>query len=278
MRRKDFSTALGLLSGVLVITLSLIWGQKDIGKTFMLFFDVPSIFIVIFGSFSSIIISFKWETVKNIPNVLKTAFMSKEESKIDIIRMFIDLSKQARREGLLSLENEIDKINDNYIKSGVQMIIDGFEEDSIQKTMELAMDKTEERHKKYVQVFRMWANLAPSYGMLGTFIGLILMMANFKDMSRFSSAFATVLVTSFYGAVLSNLVFAPLANKLDIKNSDELNKMELVLEGIMDIHSGVNPRIMEENLKTFLSAKEKKEYELSNGQRNQEEAVIRNAA
>ncbi len=278
MRRKDFSTALGLLSGVLVITLSLIWGQKDIGKTFMLFFDVPSIFIVIFGSFSSIIISFKWETVKNIPNVLKTAFMSKEESKIDIIRMFIDLSKQARREGLLSLENEIDKINDNYIKSGVQMIIDGFEEDSIQKTMELAMDKTEERHKKYVQVFRMWANLAPSYGMLGTFIGLILMMANFKDMSRFSSAFATVLVTSFYGAVLSNLVFATLANKLDIKNSDELNKMELVLEGIMDIHSGVNPRIMEENLKTFLSAKEKKEYELSNGQRNQEEAVIRNAA
>lgn len=279
MKKRDFSTGFGLLSGVVVIAISLLWGQNNISKTLRLFIDIPSIFIVMLGSFSSIIISFQWDTIKDIPTILNNAFVKKQKSKIELIVFFVDFAKLARREGLLSLENEISNIDDNYIKMGIQMVVDGFEEETIKNIMENEMDKTNGRHKRSIQVFRMWANLAPSYGMLGTFIGLILMMSNFKDMSKFGSAFATVLVTSFYGAILSNLVFAPLANKLDIKNMDELDRMELILEGIINIQSGTNPRIMEEDLKTFLSNKDKIKYDqIASTRENREKGVIDHAA
>lgn len=279
MKKRDFTTGIGLLSGVAVIAVSLLWGQNNIGKTLKLFLDIPSIFIVMCGSFCSIIISFQGDTIKEIPTILKNAFIKKEKSKIELISFFVDFAKLARREGLLSLENEISGIDDNYIKMGVQMVVDGFEEETIKNIMENEMDKTNTRHKRSIQVFKMWANLAPSYGMLGTFIGLILMMSNFKDMSKFGSAFATVLVTSFYGAILSNLVFAPLANKLDIKNMDELDRMELILEGIINIQSGTNPRIMEEDLKTFLSTKEKIEYDqIASAHEDREKGAVNHAA
>lgn len=278
MKRRDFSTFMGLLSGVVVIGISLIWGQNNIPKTLLLFINIPSIFIVIFGSFSAIIVAFQWDTVRSLPSILKNAFVNKGHPKIDIIRLFIDLETQARKDGLLSLEEAIDIIEDDYIKLGLHMTVDGFDEESIRNTMELGMDRLEERHKKSIQLFRMWANLAPSFGMLGTFIGLILMMSNFQDMSKFSSAFATVLVTSFYGAVLSNLVFAPLANKLDIKNQEELSRLEMIYEGTIAIHSGINPRVLEDKLKLYLSTKEKIKYDLEYNESNNGKSVINDAA
>lgn len=278
MQKKDPTTYTGLILGTIVILISLIWGQNDIGKTLRLFYDIPSIFIVIFGSLSAIIVSFQWETIKSIPSILKNAFVTRKESKVEILTIFVVLSKKARKEGLLALEDEVDKIDNKYMKSGLHMIIDGFEQDKVDHIFELEMDELEKRHKKCIQVFKMWANLAPSFGMLGTFIGLILMMANLQDMSKFASGFATVLVTSFYGAILSNLVFAPLANKLDIKNQEEINIMDMVLEGLDSICSGANPRVMEENLKAFLSDKEKLEYELSSSLKAQQEEVVKDAA
>lgn len=279
MKRRDFSTSLGLLSGVTVIAISLFWGQENLAKTLLLFLDIPSIFIVVFGSFSAIIVAFQWDTIKSIPSILHNAFLNKGHPKIEIIRLFLDLAAKTRKEGLLSLEDDIDKISDDYIKLGLQMTVDGFEEDIIYDTMELGMDKLEARHKKSIQVFRMEANLAPSFGMLGTFIGLILMMSNFQDMSKFSSAFATVLVTSFYGAILSNLVFAPLANKLDIKNQEEIDRLEMIREATIALHNGLNPKVLEDNLKLYLSTKEKVKYDqLYNRSEEAEKKVINNAA
>jgi Flagellar motor component len=279
MKKRDFSTAMGLISGISVIAISLFWGQNNITKTLLLFIDIPSIFIVIFGSFSAIIVAFQWDVIRSIPSVLHNAFLNKGQPKIEIIRLFIDLVNTERKNGLLSIEEQIDIIDDDFIKLGLHMAVDGCDEETMTATMELGMDKIEERHKKFIQVFRMEANLAPSFGMLGTFIGLILMMSNFQDMSKFSSAFATVLVTSFYGAVLSNLVFAPLANKLDLKNQEELSRLEMIMEGSLALRNGVSPRVLEDNLKLYLSTREKKKYDsIYKADHDNENKVINSAA
>lgn len=285
-KRHDHSTAFGLICGLIVILSSSIWGQTDgskILKTLKLFWDVPSIFIVICGSFCAIVVSFEWKTVASVPSILKNAFLHKQLSKKQIIELFVKLSDQARRSGILSLENNLNEIHDSFMKSGVQMVVDGFDEKAIRNIQTLKVDKLNERHKNCIQLFRMWANLAPSFGMLGTFMGLIEMMDNFKDMSKFGSAFATVLVTSFYGVILANLVFGPLANKLDIKNAEEENRMEMILEGTIGISAEINPRVMEDKLKAFLSPAERLSYELVNIQnikdaRDEDEKVKKDVA
>lgn len=262
MRKHDHSTAFGLICGAMVIAISAIWGKKDIRSALLLFYDVPSIFIVLGGSLCAIVVAFQWDTLKSVPSILKNAFLDKQLPKKKTIELFVELSKQARRSGILSLENSMEKITDKYTKSGIMLVIDGTNEETLRRIKTLEIENTAERHKKCIQLFRLWANLAPSFGMLGTFMGLIQMMGNFQDMSKFSAAFATVLVTSFYGVILANLVFSPLANKLDIKNSEEINRMQMVLEGIIGIQTGISPRIMEDNLKAFLSPSEKLGYEL----------------
>ena len=278
MRRKDRSTAFGLMCGLLVILWSAVWGQKDIGHALLLLWDIPSVFIVMCGSFCAIVVAFQWETVKSVPHILKNAFLNKEIPKKELIKLFVDMSIKARREGLLVLEDEIESIQDESLKTGLQMVIDGFDEDKIRSIKELEIEKTVERHKKCIQLFRMWANLAPSFGMMGTFLGLIQMMANFSDMSKFASAFATVLVTSFYGVILANLVFAPLANKLDIKNSEETNRLEMMIEGLLGIQSGVNARVLADSLKAFLSPTEKLEFEMKELKQKEGDKVIDDAA
>ncbi|HCB91328.1 MAG TPA: motility protein A [Ruminococcaceae bacterium] len=265
MKKHDISTAFGLICGFLVIMESAVWGQTNpstILKSLKLFWDVPSIFIVIGGSLCAIVVSFEWKTVRSVPSILKNAFLQKQMSKKELVKLFIKLSDQSKRSGVLSLESSLDGIHDPYLKSGLQMAIDGFDEASIRKIQTLKIEKMTERHKNCIQLFRLWANLAPSFGMLGTFMGLIEMMDNFTDLSRFGSAFATVLVTSFYGVILANLVFTPLANKLDIKNSAEVNRMEMILEGVVGISAEVNPRVMEDKLIAFLSPSERLEFEL----------------
>jgi chemotaxis protein MotA len=262
MKKHDHCTAFGLICGFMVIMASAIWGKKDIWGNLVLFYDVPSIFIVICGSFCAIVVSFEWETIKSVPFILKNAFITKQLSKKELLKMFVDFSKEARRAGILSLEDSVVKVKDQFLKSGMMLIVDGSDEETVRRIKTLEIEKTVERHKKCIQLFRMWANLAPSFGMLGTFMGLIQMMGNFSDMSKFSSAFATVLVTSFYGVILANLVFSPLANKLDIRNSEEVNRMEMMLEGIIGIRSGLSPRVIQDNLKVFLSPAEQLEVEL----------------
>lgn len=264
MKKHDHCTAFGLICGIMVIAISAIWGKKDIWGSLILFYDVPSIFIVMCGSFCAVIVSFQWDTIKSVPSILKNAFLNKQLSKKEIVTLFVDYSKEARRAGILALEDSVNKVHDSYLKSGMLLVIDGADEETVRRIKTLEIEKTIERHKKCIQLFRLWANLAPSFGMLGTFMGLIQMMGNFSDMSKFSSAFATVLVTSFYGVILANLVFSPLANKLDIKNSEETNRMEMILEGIIGIRSGLSPRVMQDNLKAFLSPSEKLDIELIN--------------
>ena len=171
------------------------------------------------------------------------------------------LSKKARREGLLSLEKEIDDVEDEFFKSGIQMVIDGFEPDAIRDIMESEIDEMEDRHQSAISIFKMWAGLAPAYGMIGTLIGLIQMLKNMQqDQNSIGPSMAVALITSFYGAVMSNFLFNPIATKLEFKSNQESKMRQMMVEGILSIQSGVNPRIVEEKLKTFLSPEERSVY------------------
>lgn len=265
MKKKfDFTTLVGLIFGVVVVCMSIVWGKWDaMGANLKKFYDVPSIFICVAGPFAAILVAFEWSTIISVPSVLKNAFLCKEIPKTEIMKLFVRLSKKSRREGLLSLENSMDEVKDRYMRTGLQMVVDGLNDEMIRDVLGLEIDKTNERHKKCIQLFRMWANLAPSLGMLGTFIGLVQMMSTFNDIDKFGEAFATVVVTSFYGVVLANLFLGPLANKLDIKNQNEVNRMEMILEGIVSLSKGLNPNFLEDNLKPFLSPDERLKYEVT---------------
>lgn len=259
MKKRDISTSIGLVLGVIAIVIGMaIDGGKIKMEGLKLFWDLPSVFITVFGSFCSVMLAFPMNSIKNLPITMKNAFIDKQVQTHEIIGRFVELSKKARKEGLLSLENEIENIDDDFIKSGVQMVVDGIEPETIREIMELEIDEMQRRHLSGINILKGWAGYAPAYGMIGTLIGLVQMLASLDDPSKLGPGMAKAIITSFYGSVMANFIFGPLAGKLEIKSEEESNRREMMLEGILSIQSGVNPRIIEDKLKTYMTPSERK--------------------
>ncbi|TDT50603.1 motility protein A [Fonticella tunisiensis] len=268
MNKKDFSTVVGIVLGAVAIILGMTFSNGKLNFSGLrLFWDPPSIFITVFGSFFTLFIAYPLSTLKKLPATLKNAFLEKQASASEIIERFTLLSKKARREGLLSLEDQIESIEDEFLRNGIQMVVDGIEPETIREILELEISEMEKRHQNGIAVLKTWANLAPAYGMIGTLIGLIQMLAQLQDQSKLGPAMAVSLITSFYGAVMANFIFTPLANKLEDKSAQEADRREMMLEGILAIQSGVNPRIVGDKLRTYLSPAErlKMSYESTSG-------------
>ncbi|MCI5726310.1 MAG: MotA/TolQ/ExbB proton channel family protein [Clostridium sp.] len=264
MKKLDILTPVGLLGGIVL----LLWGMmSDIGL--MIFFDVPSLLITLGGSFAAVLITITMSDLKKIVAVLMQAMKESAASKVDMIQQFSSLSKRARREGLLSLEDEISNLDDAFLKKGLQMVVDGIEPETIREILELEISQMEDRHTAGAFIFATWASYAPAFGMLGTLIGLIQMLADLSDVSLIASGMAKALITTFYGSLIANLFCSPLAANLAKKSEAESKNREMMLEGILAIQSGVNPRIVEEKLVTYLNPKEKEEY-MSNNSENAE--------
>lgn len=255
MKKSDSLTLIGLLSGIGV----LLWGMMS-GSSLMIFWDFASVLITIAASFAAILITFSIDEVKNMGKLLVQAFSKKEMSSSKIIQQFSDLSKKARREGLLSLEDDINEIDDTFLKRGLQMVVDGIEPETIKEILELEIEAMEARHAKGSSIFQTWGAYAPGYGMLGTLIGLIQMLTNLTDSSTIAAGMGKALITTFYGSLLANLFCLPIAANLKLKSELEVGAREMIVEGILAIQSGVNPRIVEEKLMTYLSPKERLEY------------------
>lgn len=258
MKKKDTATYFGVFVGILAIIIGM---ALDSGKIKLgglrLFWDLPSIFITVGGSFCSLAIAFPMSDIRRLPITLKNAFIDRQLPGKDIIQKFVELSKKARREGLLSLENEVETINEDFIKSGIQMVVDGIEPETIRDIMELEIGEMEKRHVMGINILKAWAGYAPAYGMIGTLIGLVQMLANLNDPSKLGPGMSTAIITSFYGSVMANFIFGPLANKLEIKSGEEAGRREMMLEGVLALQAGVNPRIIEDKLKAYLPPKER---------------------
>lgn len=256
MKKQDMLTIVGLLAGTILV----FWGMTAGGANLKIFFDPASIAITVGGSFASLLIAYPISAMKRVTKVIIQSFKENTMSSTEIINSFTNLSKKARREGLLSLEDEMAQLTNEFLKKGLQMVVDGLEPETIKEIMELEIEEMERRHTDGANMLKAWAAYAPAFGMIGTLIGLIQMLANLSDSSALASGMGKALITTFYGALLANLVLVPLAQNLNYKSSIEVNNREMMLEGILAIQSGVNPRIVEEKLTSYLSPFERNKF------------------
>lgn len=257
MRKRDFLTPFGITLGFVMIMLAIIENSGTEGATS--FFDVASIFIVIGGLCASMLITFKREQLRMAGRIVNEAFHKNDMQLPFLIRLFVKLSERARREGLLALENELDEIDDPFIQKGLLLAVDGIEPDVIVDIMNAEITAMEDRHYKGRVLFEKAAEYAPAWGMIGTLIGLVLMLNTLADPSALGPSMAVALLTTLYGTVLANLFFTPMANKLEAKTEEEVFTKQIIIEGIIGVQSGQNSRILEEKLIAFLSAEQRAE-------------------
>lgn len=255
MRKRDILTPIGITLGFIMIGMAIV---SNSGRTGLAaFIDVTSILIVIGGLVASLLINFKQEQIKLAGNVLKESFYKNNQRLPELIDLFIRLSERARREGILALENELDDVDDAFIKKGVLLAVDGIEPEVINHIMNAEITAMEERHYKGRIIIEKAGEYAPAWGMIGTLIGLVLMLGRLDDPSTLGPNMAVALLTTLYGTVIANLVFIPMASKLEIKTEEEVFIKQIIIEGVIGVQSGQNPRILEEKLGAFLSADSK---------------------
>ena len=255
MKKSDSLTAIGLAVGAGMLLFSMMSGSS-----LVIFFDAASIMITVGGSFCALLISYSMDEIKKVMPLLSEAFKEKSFSGVEVIKIFTSLSRKARREGLLSLEDEIIQIEDEFLKKGLQMVIDGIEPETIKEILELEVDEMAMRHTAGANVFQTWGAYAPGFGMIGTLIGLIQMMQNLSDAATIAIGMGKALLTTLYGSLLANLFCQPIAANLRNKSEKEVAMRSMVVEGILAIQSGVNPRIVEEKLLTYISPGERAAY------------------
>jgi chemotaxis protein MotA len=255
----DIASLTGILLGMTAIIAPIAMGSNPLG-----FVDVKSIAVTFGGGLASTITSYKIEELKILLAVLKKAFVGQTSNPSKTIKLLVDMAQKARREGLLSLEDEISNVSDTFIKDAVQQIVDGVDPELFIETVELELSNMKMRHDKGSGILKTMASLFPAWGMLGTLIGLVQLLGSLDDPAQIGPAMAVALVTTLYGSILANYVCIPLANKLTLKSKEEIHEKNMIIEGVLSIQSGENPRILENKLKTFLSPEEKIAYDTQN--------------
>ncbi|HQA58684.1 MAG TPA: motility protein A [Acetivibrio sp.] len=275
----DLATLIGIIAGIVCIVASIMTGGS-----LWSFWDISSVYITVGGGICATLISYKIGEFAKIMKVAVKVLVGKESRPQDTIKMLVELSVKARREGLLSLEAEQENIKDEFLKQSLQLVVDGVEPEVIVDSMDLELENMKSRHDKGAGMFKTMAAQFPAWGMIGTLIGLIQLLDQLDDPSAIGPAMAVALITTFYGSVLANFICNPIATKLALKSKEEIQEKKMIIEGVLSIQSGENPRILEHKLKTFLSPKQKQDYESQSGkdavdsQRAEDSEKVRNAA
>ncbi|MFA5523324.1 MAG: MotA/TolQ/ExbB proton channel family protein [Tissierellales bacterium] len=251
----DIATIIGFI-GAIGFT---VWGIMDSGNIGN-FYDGPSIIITLGGTVAATFIAYPLKKILGAFKAVKKAFSLQDLAPAGVISQLIELSNLARREGLLALEESGGKINDEFLKKGIMLIVDGTDPELVRNILETELNFLEDRHGEGQGVFEAMGSYSPAFGMIGTLIGLVNMLKDMEDVASVGPNMSVALITTFYGSVLANAVFIPLANKLKGKSSDEILVKELIIEGLLSIQAGENPRIIEEKLKTFLPPDIRKIY------------------
>lgn len=248
----DLASLLGLVICITLVIIAIISGDQ--GPSALLnFADSQSVLITLGGSFCAVLAS---NTLKDYIGGFKSftlVFKTPSINTPGIIKKIIDLSNVARKEGLLSLEEAAGDLDDEFLKKGILLIVDGTDPDLVRAIMETELVSIEGRHKKKIAFWESIAAMGPAWGMIGTLIGLINMLQNMDDASAIGPAMSVALITTLYGSMLANWICTPVANKLKVNNEEEMMVKEIMIEGLLSIQAGENPRVIEEKLKSFLA-------------------------
>jgi len=244
----DIATIVGIILGF-----ALILGAIVAGGGWQTFVNIPSLAITIGGMLCATLIHFSLGQFLSIFSVVKKTVLSKIPSQAELIQQMVNYAAINRRDGALALEEEIHKVDDLFLIKGLQMLIDGQEQDNIRDLMSLEIESVKNRHSTGKKILEFMGAAAPAFGMIGTLIGLIQMLRNLDSPDSIGSGMATALLTTFYGAFSANLIFLPLAGKLGLYSKAETTSMEMITEGVCSIAGGENPSVAREKLQAFVS-------------------------
>lgn len=250
--KRNTLPLIGVVVGVTLIVVS-IMSSGPLGR----FIDGPSFIITFFGSLCALLISFPLKTLMKIPALLKKLMLMPDDDRVSLIETIIDISKKMRSQGVLSIESDIEEIDNEILRYGLEMVVDGKDRETIKEILEVELEQTEDRHSIGQEVFNKWGEYAPAFGMIGTLIGLIAMLGDLEDPSTIGVGMATALLTTLYGAFLANMIFLPIAKNLEVQTTNEIKTYEMVIEGVLALQEGQNPRVLEQKLSSFISKTEK---------------------
>ncbi len=247
----DIASILGLLLclGMCIYGIIDNAGAENFGR----YMDLPSAIITFGGSFFAVMAA---NSMKDYIGGLKSFTLVFKAPVLDaraMIQKIIDLSNVARKEGLLSLEEAAGDLEDEFMKKGILLIVDGTDPDLVRGILETELVSIEDRHKKKISFWEDLGSMGPAWGMIGTLVGLVNMLYEMDDPSNIGPSMAVALITTLYGSLLANWICAPVAGKLKVNNANEIMMKEIMIEGLLSIQAGENPRVIEEKLKSFLS-------------------------
>jgi len=246
----DLATLLGLLGAIGIVLAAMLFGGSA-----LVFVNVPSLLIVLGGTFAVVMIKFSMSQFFGAFKVAARAFVFKLDSPEDLIEQIVNLSGIARKEGMLALEEE--EIENEFLDQGIKMLIDGNSHEVISTVMKKDLQQTLDHHTWGAKVFSATGDVAPAMGMIGTLIGLVQMLSAMDDPKSIGPAMAVALLTTLYGAMLANMVALPIADKLTLRKKDESKIKSMCIDGVLAIQEGQNPRIVESMLKTYLEPKQR---------------------
>ena len=252
----DLASIIGLIACFVLIIFGIVTGDQGVAALWN-FLDAPSALITFGGSFGCILASYSMSDffggLKSIRLIFKVPALDTPE----IIRKIIELSNVARKEGLLSLEEAAGDLDDIFLKKGILLIVDGTDPELVRAIMETELTSIEGRHKAKIGFWQDVGSMGPAWGMIGTLIGLVNMLQALDDPSSIGPNMAVALITTLYGSLLANWICAPVASKLKSNNDAEVMIKEIMIEGLLSIQAGENPRVIEEKLKSFLAPKDR---------------------
>lgn len=246
----DLASVFGLIGGIGVMLFTILLSGSLSG-----YVDTTSIICTFGGTISITIMAFPMKKLIEGLQSLKHVFVYKEMDAEGVLKSIIDLANVARKEGLLALEEAAQQLKDDFLQKGILLIVDGTDPELVRNILETELAFIEDRHKGNQSVFEFMGAMGPGFGMLGTLIGLINMLANLSDPSTLGPNMAVAIVTTLYGSLIANVFCNPVVNKLKIRSAQESLLKEVMLEGMLSIQAGENPRIIEEKLKAFMSPK-----------------------
>ncbi len=244
----DKGTIIGIVSGLGLTAVSMLMGG-GIGP----FIDIPSLVMVVGGTIAATLVNFKFEDVMGLGKVFKKVMNEEAMTPEKYIEQIVSISKKARTNGLLAIEEDLDKVDQDFMKITLQHVVNGTESEDLTNIMEAELAIMAERHKIGQKVFMAMATYCPAFGMVGTLIGLILMLQNLSDPSSVGPGMSMAMVTTFYGSLFANLFFMPMAGKLKMRSEQEIQFKEMLLMGILSVQAEESPRVIQNKLQSFLA-------------------------
>lgn len=253
----DLASIIGLVLCFGMVIFGVLSAANGDFGAFKSYVDVPSMFITFGGAFSAVLAT---NTIQSFLGGLKSfslVLKQPQDNTPEMIGNIINLSNVARKEGLLSLEEAAGDLDDAFLKKGILLIVDGTDPDLVRAIMETELVSMDSRHKQKIGFWEGVASMGPAWGMIGTLVGLVNMLNNMEDASTIGPQMAVALITTLYGSLLANWICTPVANKLKARNDIEMQQKEIMIEGLLSIQAGENPRVIEEKLKSFIAPDER---------------------